>query len=151
MNKTVKRILIAVLVTAGVIGGAWGVMAGIRAARKTAVKVYPVEQFVTSYWGDTSESYGSVHMDNMQKIYLSETQTVKEVFVKEGDTVKKGDRLMSYDTTLTDIALQKDQIALEKMELEKKTAEGELNSLRNAASREYLESRYNTLQKQLDY
>ena len=150
MNKALKRILITVLVVAGVIGAAWGIMTGIRAANRSPVKVYSVENFSTTYWGDTAESYGSVRMSNIQKLYLSETQTVREVYVKEGDTVKKGDSLMAYDTTLTDIELEKDQITIEKKELEKTTSEGELKSLRNAASREYLESQANSLQSRLD-
>ena len=150
MNKTLKRVLIGVLVTVGVIGAAWGIMTGIRAANRSPVKVYSVENFMTTYWGDTAESYGSVRMSNIQKLYLSESQSVREIFVKEGDVVKKGDSLMAYDTTLTDIELEKDQITIEKKELEIKTSQGELNSLRNAASREYLESQANALQSKLD-
>ena len=101
MNKTLKRVLIGVLVTVGVIGAAWGIMTGIRAANRSPVKVYSVENFMTTYWGDTAESYGSVRMSNIQKLYLSESQSVREIFVKEGDVVKKGDSLMAYDTTLT--------------------------------------------------
>ena len=150
MNKTLKRLLITVLVIVGVIGAAWGIMTGIRAANRAPVKVYSVENFSTTYWGDTAESYGSVRMSNIQKLYLSETQTVREVYVKEGDVVKKGDSLMAYDTTLTDIELEKDEITIEKKELEMKTSQGELNSLRNATSREYLESQANSLQSRLD-
>ena len=150
MNKTLKRAVIGVLIAAGVIGAVWGIMTGIRAANRSPVKVYPVEYFSTTYWGDTAESYGSVRMSNIQKLYLSETQTVREIYVREGDTVKKGDSLMAYDTTLTDIELEKDQITIEKKELEMSTSQGELNSLRNAASREYLESQANALQSKLD-
>ena len=150
MNKTLKRLLITALVIVGVIGAAWGIMTGIRAANRAPVKVYSVENFSTTYWGDTAESYGSVRMSNIQKLYLSETQTVREVYVKEGDVVKKGDSLMAYDTTLTDIELEKDEITIEKKELEMKTSQGELNSLRNATSREYLESQANSLQSRLD-
>ena len=105
VNKTLKRVLIGLLVTVGVIGAAWGIMAGIRAANRSPVNVYAAENFSTTYWGDTAESYGSVQMSNIQKLYLSETQSVREIFVSEGDVVKKGDRLMAYDTTLTDIEL----------------------------------------------
>lgn len=150
VNKTLKRVLIGLLVTVGVIGAAWGIMAGIRAANRSPVNVYAAENFSTTYWGDTAESYGSVQMSNIQKLYLSETQSVREIFVSEGDVVKKGDRLMAYDTTLTDIELEKDEITIAKKELEITTSQGELNSLRNAASREYLESQANTLQSKLD-
>ena len=150
VNKTLKRTVIGVLIAAGVIGAAWGIMTAIRAANRSPVKVYSVESFSTTYWGDTAESYGSVRMSNIQKLYLSETQTVREIYVKEGDTVKKGDSLMAYDTTLTDIELEKDQITIEKKELEMTTSQGELNSLRNATSREYLESQANALQSRLD-
>ncbi len=51
--------------------------------------------------GDTSNTSGMVTTDKLQKIYISQSQTVKKVWVKEGDSVKKGTALVSYDSTLT--------------------------------------------------
>lgn len=127
MNKTVKRILCLFLITAIICGAVWGGLILIRNAQKKPVNVYPVSAFSDSgdYTG-SSQTYGTVTMDHMQKVLLTETQTVKKIHVKEGQTVKKGDKLLSYDTTLTDIDLEKARIELDKLKLQKTTAENDL-------------------------
>ena len=150
MKKVIKRSILVVVIAAAVIAAAWGIMKLIRNSQKSEVKVYPVSSLMTDYWGDSSESYGFVTTDKLQKIFLTDTQTVKEVYVSEGDSVSKGDKLLAYDTTLTDIELQKDRIAIDKKQLDKETDEAELKSLQNATSLEYLESQYSSLSARLD-
>ena len=65
---------------------------------------------MTEYWGDSRESYGPVTSDNIQTVFLSDTQEVTEILVKQGDTVKKGDLLMRFDTTLSEIALERKRL-----------------------------------------
>lgn len=77
-------------------------------------------------WADISETNGEVHTKNMQTVYASETQTVTEIFVKEGQTVKKGDKLMSFDTTLTDIEVEKKELEVMELELALQQAERHL-------------------------
>ena len=62
---------------------------------------------MTDYWGDTTETGGTVTMDKLQKVFLSQTQTSAQVYVTEGQTVKKGDRLLSYDSTLTELDVER--------------------------------------------
>ena len=62
---------------------------------------------MTEYWGDNQESYGPVTTDKIQTVYLTDTQTVTEVLVEAGDTVQKGDLLLSFDTTLSDLQLER--------------------------------------------
>ena len=127
MNKTVKRFICAILVVTVVCTAVWGGLVLIRNAQKKPVNVYSVSDFSTmDDYSSSSQTYGTVTMDHMQKIYLTETQTVKKVYVKEGQKVKKGDKLLSYDTTLTDIDLEKARIELSKLNLQKTTAENEL-------------------------
>lgn len=129
MNKTVKRLICAILIPAVLCGAVWGGLVLIRNAQKKPVNVYSVSDFATmDDYSSSSQTYGTVTMDHMQKIYLTETQTVKKVYVKEGQKVKKGDKLLSYDTTLTDIDLEKARIELSKLKLQKTTAENELAS-----------------------
>lgn len=83
------------------------------------------------YWGDTQESYGPVTTDRIQTVFLSSTQTVTEVFVKDGDTVKKGDLLMTFDTTLSDIALERERLKVEKLKLELQDAYDQLADIKS--------------------
>ncbi|MGN0294026.1 MAG: biotin/lipoyl-binding protein [Lachnospiraceae bacterium] len=131
MNKTAKRFLCIILVIAVACAAAWGGMILIRNAQKKPVNVYPVSSFSEmSDYTSSSQTYGTVTMDHMQKITLTETQTVKKIHVKEGQSVKKGDKLLSYDTTLTDIDLEKARIELNKLKLQKTTAENDLAKYR---------------------
>lgn len=132
MSKTAKRILIAVISIVAVAAIAVGAVFGIRAANRKPVNVYNASDFaMTNYWGDTSETYGMVTTDKIQKIYPSQTQTITEVFVNEGDEVKAGDLLLAYDTTLSDIDLEKAEINLQRLELNLENAQKELAVIRN--------------------
>ena len=82
------------------------------------------------YWGDSKESYGPVSTDKIQTVFLSGTQTVTEVFVNEGDTVSKGDPLMAFDTTLSDMALERKRLDVEKLKLQLDDANAELKRIK---------------------
>ena len=95
------------------------------------VNAYPFHYLgMTEYWGDSQESYGPVTTDKIQTIYLSETQTVTEILVSEGDTVKKGDLLMTFDTTLSDLALERERLGVEKLKLQLQDAETQLKRIK---------------------
>ena len=105
--------VVALLAAAG--GGGWYYYQN----RTTEpVNVYPFQYIgMTEYWGDSQESYGPVTTDRIQTVYLSDTQTITEVLVSQGDTVKKGDVLLRYDTTLSDIAMEREHLQVEKLQL----------------------------------
>ena len=86
---------------------------------------------MTEYWGDSQESYGPVSTDKIQTVYLSDTQTVTEILVSVGDTVKKGDLLMSFDTTLSDLALERKRLDVEKLKLQLQDAQTRLREIRS--------------------
>ena len=151
MNKHLKRILIIVLVLALVGGGTYGGLTIYRNMNRKPVNVFQVANFAqTNVWMDQSESSGSVKMDNMQKIYLSDTQKVTEVFVTEGQTVKKGDPLIAFDTTLSKLDVEKAEIALEKQKMELENQQKVLEKLKYARITEDLEAMMNSLQAQLE-
>lgn len=96
-----------------------------------AVNVYPFEYLgMTEYWADSQESYGPVRTDDIQTIYVSETQTITQLLVAEGDTVAKGDLLMVFDTTLTNLSLERERLNVEKLKLQLQEARDYLKELR---------------------
>ena len=89
-----KKIIITVTAVVLVVAIGLGVWFGVSRGRSEPVKVFAFNSVgMTEYWGDSQESYGPVSTDKIQTVFLSSTQTVTEMKVAQGDTVKKGDVL----------------------------------------------------------
>ena len=130
MKHKTKKIIIILVIVAVLLGAGGGVWYWLGHRNTEPVFVFPFE-FVgmTEYWGDSQESYGPVTTDKIQTVYLSDTQTVTEILVKQGDTVKKGDLLMSFDTTLSDLALERKRLDVEKLKLQLEDAQKQLKKI----------------------
>ena len=121
-----KKTVISVSAGAAAVAIAAGIVFGLR-GRGEPVGVYPFTMVgMTEFWGDNQESYGPVTTDRIQTVFLSDTQTITEVLVNEGDEVKKGDVLMTYDTTLSELQLERKRLDVEKANLQVKEAQEEL-------------------------
>jgi multidrug efflux pump subunit AcrA (membrane-fusion protein) len=126
-GKKIWIMLICVILALAIAGGCCWFFLG---RTSEPVAVFPFYYFgMTEYWGDSMESYGPVSTDKIQTVFLSGTQTVNEIFVNLGDEVKKGDLLMRFDTTLTDIALERERLGVEKLKLELEDAQKELRRI----------------------
>lgn len=126
-----KKLLIAAVavVTAAAVGA--GIFFGVRGAGRDPVGVYSFLNIgMTEYWGDSQESYGPVTTDRIQTIFLSDTQTVTGVKVQEGQAVKKGDVLFTYDTSLTDLQLERKRLEGEKYKVQLEDAQKELDKIK---------------------
>ena len=118
--------IVAIILSAAVIAGT---LLAPRAPR-TEVAVYPVVMVgYTDYYGGAVESYGMVTTDKVQTLYVSGTQTITEILVHPGQSVKKGDVLFTYDTTLSDLAIERKDLANQQLEVALKTAQAELTAL----------------------
>ena len=125
-----KKILISAicLVLVAAIGGGVWFYTGNQGGEP--VNVYPFNYLgMTEYWGDSQESSGFVRTDGVQTVYLSGTQTVTEILVQLGQEVKKGDVLMTFDTTLSDLALERKRLDVEKLKLQLEDAKKQLREI----------------------
>jgi len=130
VKKKRKKWLLAVifLVLAAALGV--GIWFGTQGSGEP-VNVYPFQYIgMTEFWGDMQESYGPVVTDKIQTEFLSDTQTVTEVKVKDGDSVKKGDVLFTFDTTLDGLTLERKRLEVEKVKVQIKAAEERLQQTR---------------------
>lgn len=137
-NKKWIWILLAVVLVAGIAVGA------VLLARNNQEPVF-VFGFsegiagMTDYYDGGNESSGMVTTDRIQPVYLSDTQTILEMMVTEGQEVKKGDVLFTYDTTLSDITLMKKDLAVQQAKLDLETAQKELRVINSYVPIRYYE------------
>ena len=105
---------------------------------KTEAAVFPVTMVgYRDFYSGISESYGIVTTDKVQPLFATSTQTVTEILVYPGQSVKKGDVLFTYDTTLSDLAIERKDLANQQLEVELKTAQAELTALKKMKPIQY--------------
>lgn len=127
MLKNKKKIIIAAAVGGGLILAVFLVLLFTRTIGAKPVDVYAVKDLTMDWLTEEAEELnGSVRAEGYQRIYLSETQTISDIFVSIGQDVRKGDALLAYDTTLTDLDIEKAGIAVQKKELDLQKAYKEL-------------------------
>ena len=127
LKKWIKYIII-IFVVISLIGG---IIIYISNKNKKEVHVYSVEDVLTEdYWANSLTSSGSIKEDKMQSVYLNSTQQIEKIAVKEGQNVKKGDVLLTYNTTLTNIEIEGKQIEINKLEIDLSKAQKELEEIK---------------------
>ena len=130
-RKNLIWIPIIAVILAAVIGAAAILKPG---QSKEPVYVYRIGDGMvglSDYYEGGSESYGLVTTDRVQPVYLTNTQTVTDVLVSEGKQVKKGDVLFTYDTTLSELQLERKNLTIQQMKINLQTAKKELTVIKN--------------------
>lgn len=137
----IKMILITTVVSAGLIGGVgYGVYYAMK-SQETPVDVVPVMNVNQMYYGDGEGTlYGTVTSQVDQTVSLNDEYEIEKIYVKQGDTVKEGDPLFSYDMTLPELELEMEQLSLQTMELDKTRLEKELEKLKKTPATASLSS-----------
>lgn len=130
MNKK-KIIKIGIPVAAGCIVLALGIGFAVKNSGK-AVKVAPVSSLNSGGGYDDSgiASYGTVTTNQKQDIYVDDTMPITQVYVKAGDTVKVGDRLVAYDTTLSSLELEMKEMQIQGIDLNIQNLQKEITQLK---------------------
>ena len=104
-----KKKWIAAFIAAGVLLLGGVTVYAVKTSSQSTVKVVSVSDMSGGGgWSDNSLS-GNITSDVSQNIYLADSQTVKKIYVKEGDTVKVGDDLLTYDMTLENLDLARNR------------------------------------------
>jgi HlyD family secretion protein len=104
-------LVVLLLVLAGAV--VFFVMSRKNTKEESTEKVYveSVANITGSGFSNSDKFMGVVESQDVKYVDKSSDKTVKEIYVEEGDTVKEGDELFSYDTD--EMALQLKQLELE--------------------------------------
>lgn len=126
-----KKKWIVAFIAAGVLLLGGVTVYAVKTSSQSTVKVVSVSDMSGGGgWSDNSLS-GNITSDVSQNIYLADSQTVKKIYVKEGDTVKVGDDLLTYDMTLENLDLEMKKLEKQGIELNIEKANREITKLKN--------------------
>ena len=130
MSK-VKKVIIGVVVTALVVSAVGGALVFMRKKNQKEILVASVGSLASDYYSPSTTLDGNVTTSATQNITVDKDMIIEEVYVQKGDTVKKGDRLISFDMTLVEMELNIAKLKHQKLEQDLKKAQKRLNSLQN--------------------
>ena len=132
LSSKTRKLLIAAVAVVLTVAIVVGIVFGLSRKGGDPVPVFTFDNVgMTEFWGDTQESYGPVSTDRIQTVFLSETQEVTGILVSQGDSVKKGDLLMRFDTTLNDLKLERKRLEVEKLKLQLEDDKTRLQEIKN--------------------
>ena len=126
-----KKIKIAAVSGGAVLVLGAGIWFGVSHFQKGTIPVYSMEELAQQVWNDTTSLEGSVSSNASQQVRLLDKQIVSKVHVTEGQEVKEGDPLLTYDMTLVNIDLEMEKLNKQQLEVKKKGLEQELKDLKN--------------------
>lgn len=126
-----KRVIIGAVVVALAGTGATAGLLQLRKNNQKEVMVTSVSNLVSDYFMPTTSIDGSVTTSVAQNVSVDSDMIIDQVYVAEGDTVKKGDPLISFDTTLVEMELNIARLKHKKLEQDLNRAVNRLNSLKN--------------------
>ena len=125
----VKKILAGVLVV--VIAGS-GITAGLMQLKKNSQKtvaVTPVSGLLQEFYTPSTTLDGTITSSATQTVNGDKDLIIDQIYVTKGDAVKKGDPLVSFDTTLVEMELNIAKLKKQKLEQDLNKAVNRLNSL----------------------
>lgn len=127
-----KKVIAVIVAIVLVVGAATGGIYGYKTyqEKKLVAEVTPVSNLSTQYWGDENTSSGMVTNNSSQEVYLSDAESVSEVYVKEGDTVAVGDPLISYDMESVNIQIKQKELDISNIENDVAIAQRKLDKLK---------------------
>ena len=127
MKPKLKKIIIAGVV----ICVAGGVIVAVKKSLdgNGSVDVESVSNLNIGYMDNPLSSSGMVYDEENQAVYADGTKTITQVFVNVGDQVHAGDRLLSYDLTSLNLAVELSRLETDRIANNITLAEHELVQL----------------------
>ena len=126
-----KKIIIGILIAALVVSGSAGGAAYYKKSHQKTVSVVSVDSLAGQYYMDDTNLEGNIVTSAVQNVNVDKDMIIKEVYVSKGDSVKKGDQLMSFDMTLVQMELNIAKLKQQQQEQDLNKAVKRLNSLKN--------------------
>lgn len=130
MSK-VKKIIIGVVITALVGCGAAGGLNQLKKKSKKTVLVVGVESLASDYYSPSTSLDANITTSVTQNISVDKDMIIDQVYVSQGDSVKTGDKLISFDMTLVEMELNIAKLKRQKQEQDLNKAVNRLNRLKN--------------------
>ena len=128
--KVVKRVIVGVLVVALAAGGIYTGLVHVKKNKVTEVPVTSVSNLLTDWYSETTLD-GTITTNVSQNINMDKDMIIEKIYVSQGDDVKKGDNLISFDMTLVEMELNIAKLKLQKQEQDLTKAQNRLTSLQN--------------------
>ena len=126
-----KKIIIGILVAALVVGGAAGGGVYYRQSHQKTVSVVSVDSLAGDYYADDTTLEGNIVASAVQNISVDKDMIIEKVYVSKGDSVKKDDKLISFDMTLVEMELNIAKLKQQQQEQNLNKAINRLTSLQN--------------------
>lgn len=126
-----KKIIIGILVAALIAGGAAGGGAYYRKSHQKTVSVVSVDSLAGQYYAEDTSLEGNITTSAVQNISVDKDMIIQELYVSKGDSVSKGDKLISFDMTLVEMELKIAKLKQQQQEQNLNKAINRLNSLKN--------------------
>ena len=126
-----KKIIIGILVAALVVGGTAGGGVYYRQSHQKTVSVVSVDSLAGDYYADDTTLEGNIVASAVQNISVDKDMIIEKVYVSKGDSVKKDDKLISFDMTLVEMELNIAKLKQQQQEQNLNKAINRLTSLQN--------------------
>ena len=126
-----KKIIIGVVVTALVGTGIGGGLMYVQKGSQKEVLVASVSDLAGERYDSDATLSGNIYANATQRISVDKDMIIEEVYVSQGDEVKPGDKLISFDMTLVEMELNIAKLKLQKQQQDLATAKKRLTSLQN--------------------
>ncbi|MBQ1991232.1 MAG: hypothetical protein II233_00455, partial [Clostridia bacterium] len=130
-RKFQKKFIVLPLVILIIAGSVTSLLV-LKKQADSVVKVVPASELGGDY-GDNLESIftmGTLQKGSVQNVIVNDTLSINSVKVEKGDTVKRGDTLIEYNTDILQLNIESKQTEIDILANSIKIAENELATLK---------------------